>query len=466
MANLSSKINERRLLALLLQSPTHMRAINLNLDVFVNKHLRKAAELIKKYVKKYKAPPSKSALKRFTSKIIKQDIDQAEEAVDALAALANLPKVSKSDAVFEFEQAENYRVGRALIDSVENMQTKFEEGDTDYIAIKKNLISDLLKHGTSDDTIVRGNIYDNVKERFEEYESAENGEIGNIIPFGIKPLDDKLGGMRKTFVTLLYSKTGGGKTRTAVNVAYNAAVAGYNVMYFTLEMSFNLLASCFDSRMAWVDGNEIIFGKLAKNNKKKYFRALKKQLMEKLNVYIVDVSMGARASMIFEQIELYRAAKGVDPDLIVVDYANIIEPSQKYKGRSEKYDFLFKEFHEIAKYFNIALLTATQESRDASKEDIEAKKKKEKVEQGVHNIGLSNYIANHCESVVRLKQDSQDLLQNRLWAIIDKNRYGNSGQELPLMAIWAKNYVGDSVVTGLKVHRHSKEQSYQEADVA
>jgi len=464
MPSLSSKTNERRLLALLLKSPTHMRVLRLNLDVFVNAKHRQAAELIKKYVKKYKSPPSKSALKRFANKVVKQDIDAAEKVVSALSSLRKLPKVRKTDAEFEFEQAENYRIGRALVDVVENMQEKFEEGDTDYLKMRQTVISELLESGSATDTVVRGKIYEKVKERFEEYEAAERGDVGDIIPFGIKPLDDALGGMRKSSVTLMYSKTGGGKTRTAVNVAYNAAVAGYNVMYFSLEMSFNLLASCFDSRMAWVDGNEIIFGKLAKKNKRKYARALKQQLKEKLNVWIVDIAMGAQSSMLLEEIALYRAANGVDPDLVVIDYANIMEPLKRYNGRSEKYDFLFKEYHEIAKYCNVAILTATQESREASKADINAKQKKQEIEQGVHNIGLSNYMAPHCESVIRLKQDSKDLLQNRLWSIIDKNRYGTQGQEIPLMAIWAKNYVGDRVVTGLKVYKLRKKYAYQESE--
>jgi replicative DNA helicase len=461
MPSLSSKINERRILALLLQTPTHMRALTINLSIFVNKKHRRAAELIKRYVKKYKAPPSKNALKRFAGNLT-LDLSEAEKYVDALNTLKNLPKVKLTDAAFEFEQAENYRTGRALLDVVEHMQQKFEEGDTNYVSMRRNIISELLSFGGLDNTVIRGKVFDNIKERFEEYENAESGETENIIPFGIKPLDDAVGGMRKSFVTLLYSKTGGGKTRTSVNVAYNAAMLGLNVMYFSLEMSFNLLASCFDSRMAWVDGKKIIFGKLDKLSKRKYAQALKKQLHDELNVWIVDVSMGASSSLILEEIELYRAANGVDPDLVIIDYANIMEPTKRYNGRSEKYDFLFKEYHEIAKFCNVALLTATQESRDASKADIEAKKKKQMIEQGVHNIGLSNYMAPHCESVIRLKQDNADSLQNRLWAIIDKNRYGTAGQEIPLMAIWDKNYVGDRTIQGTKVYKLKKRYSYQE----
>lgn len=461
---LSSQKNEKRLLALLMKSPTHMRALSLDLSVFSTAKNRLAASIIKRYVRKYKAAPSLSTLRRFCAKVAKNDVEEAERLVGALEALSKLPKVKKSDAAFEFEQAENFRIGRSLYDVSESLKHELETGNTDYIKMKENMITNLLSFGSSNEEIVRGRIYDNVKERFEDFVEARKGEKGDVIPFGIKPLDNTLGGMKKTSVTLMYSKTGGGKTRTAINIAYNAAVAGYNVMYFSLEMGFNLLASCFDSRMSWVDGNEIIFGRLKNKDVRKYKDALKQQLRQKLNVWIVDIAMGATSSTILEEIELYKAANGIDPDLVVIDYANIMEPSVRYNGRSEKYDFLFKEYHEIAKYANIAILTATQESRDASKADIEARKKKAEVEQGVHNIGLSNFMAPHCETVIRLKQDGQDRLQNRLWVIIDKARYAAIGEEIPLMAIWEKNYVGDKEVSGTKVYKMKKPRAYQEED--
>jgi hypothetical protein len=63
-----------------------------------------------------------------------------------------------------------------------------------------------------------------------------------------------------------------------------------------------------------------------------------------------------------------------------------------------------------------------------------------------------------------LKQDSKDLLQNRLWVIVDKNRYGSLGAEIPLMALWDKSYVGDRIVSGMRVYKLKKKASYQEED--
>jgi len=442
-----------------------MRALSLDLEVFSTSKHKLAASIIKQFVNKYKAAPSLSTLRRFCNKISSNDVEEAERLVEALEVISKLPKVRVSDAVFEFEQADNYRIGRSLYDVSESLRNNLETGNTDFVKMKEEMITNLLRFGSSNPEIVRGKIYDNVRERFHEYTDASGGDKRNIIPFGITALDNKLGGMLRTSVTLMYSKTGGGKTRTAINIAYNAAIAGYNVMYFSLEMGFNLLASCFDSRMAWVDGKALIHGKLKNKDIRKYKKALKKQLKEKLNVWIVDIAMGGKTATVLEEIELYRAANGVNPDLVIIDYANIMEPSMRYNGRSEKYDFMFKEYHEIAKYANVAILTATQESRDASKADIEARKKKSDIEQGVHNIGLSNFMAPHCETVIRLKQDSQDRLQNRLWAIVDKARYAGIGDEIPLMALWERNYVGDREVRGTKVYKLRQQRAYQEEDV-
>jgi KaiC/GvpD/RAD55 family RecA-like ATPase len=332
------------------------------------------------------------------------------------------------------------------------MRKEFEIGNPDFDSIARKVINKLLLTSPNSGEISRASLADPKKivERYRVYKDAEDGNTGDIIPFGIKPLDDTLGGMRKTFVTLFYSKTGGGKTRISLNIALNAALRGFRVMYISLEMSFNLLASCFDARLAWVDSKKIIFGKLDKNDKVKYKKSLKKLIQKNLNIWIVDVPQGINSAGIQNEIQLYRGRHGVDPDLVIVDYANLMEPNQRYMGRSEKYDYLFKELHEIAKAENVAILTATQESREASKGDI-AKRNGEEREEGVHNIGLSNYMAPHCESVVRLKQSNTDKLQNRLVGIIDKSRYGANGIEVFMIAIWDRNYVGDENVIGLKV---------------
>jgi replicative DNA helicase len=466
MPSLSSKQNERKLLGLMLVSPTHMRAVTIPLDFFVDPTIRKAVEIVKQFVTKYKNPPTYETIKRFVdAKLHNLDAEKSEKIIEAITLIKSMPAVSPGDYDFEIEQATNYRAGRALVELAEQIKDSFDRGETDYLKLKKKILADMLVKDASGSSSMRGYIYDTIPYRINEYRAMEAGGPGGVIPYGIQALDNVLGGMRKSFVTLLYSKTGGGKTRTSVNIAYNAALAGHNVMYVSLEMSYYMIGSCFDSRMAWVDGNKIVFGKLEKTEKGNYTGAFRTQKITKPKIWLIDDSaMGYDTSRLLEDIEHHRAITGVNPDLVIIDYANLMEPNAHYVGRSEKYDHLFQELHSVAKHSNVAILTATQESRDASKADITARQKKAEVEQGVHNIGLSNYMAPHCETVIRLKQDSKDKLQNRLWAIIDKHRYGSPGTEIQLVALFDKNYVGDRTVNlnGLLVKNGNGHGAYSD----
>jgi replicative DNA helicase len=394
MAKLGSKSLEQKILALFFHSPIHTRALTMDFSVFSVKAHKLLAELIQEFVRKYRAPPTENTLKAFAnSKLTEKTLETIPAAMEVVQ---HLPKVNVSEADYYFSQIRNYSVGRKIFDLQSKITGAMEQHEADFIKLKKEMLKELLFMGEDANRVRRGFVYENIKERWDQYNRIERGEMEDIVPFGMSKIDDVLGGMKKSFVTLIYSKTAGGKSRLAINIAYNAAIAGYNVMYISLEMAYDLIASCFDSRLGMVDSHGIIFGKLDKPEKRKYAKALKKQLMDKLNIWISDIPMGASVPLIMEEIEIYKAANGVLPDLIVADYANLLEPTKKYKDRSEKYDHLMNEVHQLARYYNTAFLTMMQESRTATTADLEeATSKRKKTKEGVHNIGLSNFAAIH-----------------------------------------------------------------------
>lgn len=427
-----------------------MRVLNMTLDTFAHKETKFLAEIIKKYVAKYRNPPTKDTLEIFANDLATEKTIESIGTV--LADLEDLPKIQATEAEFYFQKAEQYRIGRGIYDLNQFIHDRFTQNEGDFKAMRQKILSMVLSSGIDFDHIRRGFVYENVEERFKIYEKAESGEkTEDLIPFGIQVLDKNLGGMKKSFVVLMYSKTGGGKTRTAINIAYNAAQAGYRVMFFTLEMAFNEIANCFASRTALVNSQQIQQGKLSIADKHKFFRALKDQARDKLGVWLVDVPRGARPSTILEELEMYKAVNGFPPDIVVIDYANLMEPTKAYIGRSEKYDLLFQEFHEIARFENVVLLTATQEKRigkTGKKKDPD-----EEDELGVENIGLSHYMAPHCEIILRLKQDKHDRMQNRLWAIVDKHRYAKPGEQIMLKCYFDLTYVGDGEPSPLKLKK-------------
>jgi len=449
VARVSSKAVERKLLALFFVPPYHVKVLDLDTEYFAFEKHRDLARLIKQYVVKYKSAPTKQALISFANtKVINEK--SIEKIPDALSLLSDLPKVRTQEAPYYFERAENYKVGRSICDLHDYITKSLKDNEVDFNDLRKVLIQNLLLMGKDEQGIKRGMIYDTVRDRWDQYKKTAKGVQEDVIPYGMRDLDNYLGGMRKSFVTLIYSKTGGGKSRFGINVAYNAAVAGHNVMFVSLEMAYDLLANCFDSRIGAIDSHKIIFGKLEKQDKKCFVQALKKQALDKLNVYISDIPQGATVSKIYQEIEIYESIRGCMPDLVIIDYANLLEPDKRYRDRSERYDNLLLELKQMSRVYNLSSLTMMQESRDATQAMLGSDKKKKEVD-GVHNIGLSNYAAIHCETVLRLKQTERDALQNRLRVSIDKYRYGASQKEIQLLCLFDRTYIGDRVMGGIPV---------------
>jgi replicative DNA helicase len=431
-----------------MSAPFHIKLLSLDEDMFARSTHQKLARLMKRYIDKFKTPPTKDSLVSFADDVVKNEKD-IEEFSDAILVMDSLPEILPQEFSYYMDKAENYFIGRSIYDLAGMIKEKFEEvHEADYRVMRKDLLSYLLTKGADEEKVRRGFIYQSAKERWEHQKKLQTGEIKDeLMPFGMKAVDDLIKGMRRTFVTLLYSKTAGGKSRTKINVAYNNALAGRNVLYFSLEMAYELVCACFDSRMAMIDSQDIIYGKLNNTDLKKYREALKQQIFDELGIYLVDIPNRANAVKLYEEYELYRATTNLKPHLICLDYANLMEPMAQWRGRSEKYDFLFDDLHKFARTTDTALLTSVMESRERSKMD-KKKKSDDEDDMGVEGIGLSNYIAPHCEIVARIVQPKDAEMTNSVYLNFEKHRYGKAFEQVQLLALWANSYVGDRLIPG------------------
>lgn len=451
MLELRSDKVEKRLLSFYFRKPYFARLIDLDENKFFTRaKYRTLARLAKSYIKKYQQPPTKKVLYEYTKDTERHS--NVDEIGSAMSLMATLPKPRKDEFEYLLDRGKDLLLTRNLYDVADHIKNALES-DGELKKTHRKVLTSLLRADETRTANRMGFLHETAQERWNTFVRQDHKD--DIIRFGMDPLDEALGGMRKTFTTLIYSKTGGGKTRTAVNVAINAARQGKNVIYFSLEMATELIGAVFDSRLAWLDSSKIIFSKLSQQEKRKYRIMLKKQVQKKLGVYVVDIPSNATTSDLYEAVETYRAVTGLEPDLAILDYANLLEPLRSYAGRSEKYDVLFKELHEFARAQRVALLTATQEKRQSN----DNKKDKDPYEPDIENIGLSNYMAVHCETVLRLVQTEEDKLQNSLWIVVDKSRYSAVGTKISLIALWSHSYVGDRFVgniPGVRVVKRRK----------
>jgi hypothetical protein len=214
-------------------------------------------------------------------------------------------------------------------------------------------------------------------------------------------------------------------------------------------MSHKHLSEKLFSRKCLLDSKKIIFGKLSEEEFKKYKNTLVQHLKDNTSknkdIYVIDMP-GATMLQIRSEIERYRNLFGVFPELVIIDYGNILEPTHTGKDRSTKLDNLFKELKECAKFYNVAILTMVQESRTATMSTLKEKKKNDENhndDDGTHNIGASNYVAPHCENIIRLKQSELEKKINKINVVIDKSRFSGSGAKMLLHCLFDLTYIGD-----------------------
>lgn len=448
MAKFSDMDVERHVLSLFFQSPFHIKTGSMNMESFSKTEHKALAQLIGQFVLKYKSVPTSETLKVFANELIR-DSKSIDNLSEALMLLDTLPETSTAEAEFYFKKLENYRIGRELFTMHDTFGKRLNnEIDIDFLGMRKDIFKQTLHMGEDEDHISRGFIYDNITNRVNIYKSVKAGKSHSLIPFGINSIDKSIGSMRKKGLTLIYSKSGGGKTVFAINLAYNAAVRGFNVMYFTAEISKEDIELRIDSLASELNSFNILYGKMSDDEEKKYIAALKKQKDERPSIWVTHVPVDCNFTGIIQEIETYTTSNGFGPDLVIIDYANLVEPIKKYNDRSTKFDNLLKEMHDYAGYYNFSCVTMMQESRTAALNDIKKKKNSEEEDtDGLHNIGLSHHAANHCDYVLRLKWKQVDYDLNRLKLSVDKNRFGPSNIILELFANFSITYIGDAKTT-------------------
>ena len=428
---------EKLFLRGILVPPFHAAALKLDQQVFCDPVNKRIFALLKQNITRYGVPPLEDVLR----KIIEEGVEQ-ELLADAIIRLEDLlilqpPSEIKQleDALWEMKLGRDlYAVGKHLKEGLENKAFGALFGE-----VKEKIFR---LHGVTDESS-RGMHFEGALDRWKEfrYKQDHPGELVGI-PCGISELDTLTGGLRKTHVVLFYGSSGGGKSRTLISIGYNTSRAGWLTMYVSLEMDRLILDKCFDSRDGLLLFDDIDFGKLSPEDSIKYKDVLKDQVKRRDNLYIVDSPKGMKPSGLVYEIELFNARFSRPPDVIIVDYINLMDSDSRIDNRSEKYDYIGRDLHSIARMYSTSIVTVAQESRESTLTRTIKKGKMPKL----MGIGVSNYLAPHCELVGHLYQDELDELEHRLRMDIEKNRYGKCA-ELKLFESFAHNYVGDRVIS-------------------
>lgn len=179
---------------------------------------------------------------------------------------------------------------------------------------------------------------------------------------GWKTLDDKLnGGFTKGALNVFAGGSGSGKSLFLQNIALSWALLGLNVVYFSLELSEDLVAMRIDSMTSGVSSRDV----LKEMSSVSFAVAKKGKGAGDLHIKKMPEA-GTTANDLRAYVKEYEIQHGHKPDAIIVDYLDLMHPNNSKVDPGNlftKDKYTSEEMRAMAGELDCLMVTASQLNR-------------------------------------------------------------------------------------------------------
>jgi len=294
------------------------------------------------YFLEYKSAPTlqvyKVRIDTIKSDLLKQTV------VDNLRSVYT--KLTDSDLNFVREQFLEFCKNQKLKSAIYNSVDLLKSGDYEKV---KHLVDEAIKAGAERN--LGHNYHKEVDIRMSE-------AARKTITTGWDVIDSLMdGGLGPGELGVIVAPSGIGKSWILASIGASAMKRGLNTMHYTLELNENYVGLRYDCCFTGINFQDI----------KKNVDVVKKKLSTvdgKLFVkYFPLKTVSAQGLKIhFERLMML---EGIKPDLIIVDYADLIRPIEKEKNSNSYSEAgnVYEELRMIAGELGVPLWTASQSNR-------------------------------------------------------------------------------------------------------
>ena len=268
----------------------------LNADYFVNK-FRPAIRFILTHASEYNVLPKIEHVNAETGLGFSYISDIGEQHQEAF-----------------LDEIEEFCKNRALGNAVINAAELIEKGN--YGEVEKKVREAILISLQSD---IGTDYFDDPKARLLRIKD-KNGQVTT----GWKNVDDKLyGGVNRGEITIWCAGSGVGKSLFLQNLAINFALQRLNVIYITLELSEELCSMRMDSMLSEVPTKEV-FKRIDEVEIK-----VKQSGHKSGSLHVKQMPQGSTVNDIKAYLKNYEIKTQRKPDVLVVDYLDLLFPNNK-----------------------------------------------------------------------------------------------------------------------------------------
>ncbi len=347
-------------------------------------------------------------------------------------------KVVPTMEVFKVEMRkdikdESLRAG--VVDSLRNISQKLNDNDLAYV---QDSFLDFAKNQTLKSAIIKSvdllqiGQYGEIKVLVDSaLRSGQPKTLGhdwkkdvekrlmkdarNTVPTGWDALDVIIGGgLAGGELGVVIAPSGIGKSWALATIGVNALKAGKKVVHYTLELNENYVGLRYDTIFTGIEPN-----KIPENPQ------LIHDLVEQINGEIIIKYYPARTitSHTIQAHIQQMASLGFKPDLIIVDYADLMSAVARTDARYQELGAVYEELRGLAGELQVPIWTASQTQRSAIQEDVI---QADKIAESYSKIMTADL-------VLSISRKLEDKVHKTGRAHIIKNRFGADGQTFPMI---------------------------------
>lgn len=313
------------------------------------------------YFKKFgKFPPAKVLEDVVIPQIVKNDEDLVKNAKAALQVISAMKIPAADITTFMADETKKFIKTRTIMNAfVKCVDLVPQHKHDDIVAIMENAFR------VNFDESLGLNYFEDLEQRL-----ARCALTHEVISTGLPTLDGLIGGGYRRKALFVFAGPGNvGKSLVLNDAASTLALAGYNVLYLSLELSEDYISQRTDAK----------FGDISMNSINADPEAAIKKVMAKRKVMMDDGrKLGqliykdyppnvASCNDIRGLLKTLETKNGFKPDFLIIDYVKLVKPNGKVYGDNlyNKLGTVCEEMRALGIEYNACVLSASQTGRQS-----------------------------------------------------------------------------------------------------
>ena len=230
------------------------------------------------------------------------------------------------------------------------------------------------------------------------------------------------GGLGKRELGVVVAPTGAGKSMALAHLGAMAVIKGKTVVHYTLELADTVVGQRYDSCITGIDLKNLMS---MKDSIVQVIEHIPGQLI--IKEYPTKSASTRTISTHLEKLK----QKGINPDMIIVDYADLLKPTASgFKTQELRHSLgnIYEELRGIGQVWDIPVWTASQTNRSGLNAEVITM---ESISEAFSKCFVADFICSISRTV-------EDKTENKGRMFVAKNRNGIDGIVYPMEIDTAK----------------------------